>query len=87
MMRRRLMTGIVCLMAWTILMGIREPLQAADLSGAAVKESIDRGRKFLLSQQAAAGYWDIGLEGERVGVTSLAVMALINSGMSPQEES
>lgn len=59
--------------------------QAADVSGPAVKEAIERGCKFLVSQQAAGGYWDVNRPGYRVGVTSLAVMALINSGMSPQE--
>ena len=61
-------------------------LQAADLSGAAIKDSIERGCKFLISQQAAGGYWEIGSESDRVGVSSLAVMALLNSGMSPQDE-
>lgn len=68
------------LLAW-----ISTPLRAADLSGAAVKESIERGRKFLLSQQGANGSWDIGIETDRVGGTSLAVMALLNCGMSPQD--
>src|SRR3569623_1221658 len=58
---------------------------AADLSGPAVKEAIERGRRFLVSQQAARGYWDVDKPGFRVGITSLAVMALINSGMSPQD--
>jgi hypothetical protein len=58
---------------------------AADLSGPAVKEAIERGRRFLVSQQAAKGYWDVDKPGFRVGITSLAVMALINSGMSPQD--
>lgn len=62
-----------------------QSLLAADLSGAAVKEAIDRGRKFLISQQAADGHWDVDNEAYRIGVTSLAVMALLNCGMSPQE--
>jgi hypothetical protein len=67
--------------------GIQKPqLRAAELSGPAVKEAIDRGRKFLISQQAAGGHWDVDASGFRVGITSLAVMALINSGMSPQDD-
>jgi hypothetical protein len=60
-------------------------VQAKDVSGQAVKEAIDRGRRYLISQQAAGGYWDVGTDGFRIGVTSMAVMALINSGMSPQD--
>ena len=60
-------------------------VEAADLSGPAVKEAIDRGRKFLVSQQAAGGYWETDKGTYRVGITSMAVLALINSGMSPQE--
>ncbi len=81
----RVMPLIVLFLAGILLSGIRD-LKAADLSGAAVKESIERGCKFLISQQAAGGHWEIGSDGDRVGVTSLAVMALLNSGMSPQDE-
>ena len=85
-MSRRLtkwITGVVLLA--TLLGSHGSPLFAKDLSGAAVKEAIDRGRKFLVSQQAAGGYWDAGQDGFRLGVSSMVVMALINSGMSPQD--
>lgn len=76
----------VKLIVWATLLAISGSIvQAADLSGPAVKEAIERGRRFLVTQQSAKGYWDVDSPGVRVGVTSLAVMALINSGMSPQD--
>jgi len=58
---------------------------AADLSGVAVKEAIERGKKFLASQQEASGAWSNGTEGQTVGTTAIALLALINSGMTPQD--
>ena len=79
-------TGTICLLLVATLAGPwGATLLAADLSGAALKESIDRGRKFLLTQQAADGSWDVGRDGFRLGISSMVVMALLNCGMSPQE--
>ena len=58
---------------------------AADLSGVAVKEAIERGKKFLASQQEASGAWSNGTEGQTVGTTAIALLALINSGMTSQD--
>jgi len=74
----------VCWIA-CVLFGQVCPVTAADLSGAAVKEAIDRGRKFLITQQGADGAWRVNDDGFTLGVTSLATMALINSGTSLQE--
>ena len=84
--RRVLRVMLTILLVTGVLASGTRGLQAADLSGAAIKDSIERGCKFLISQQAAGGYWEIGSESDRVGVSSLAVMALLNSGMSPQDE-
>ena len=76
-MSRRLTKWITCVVLLATLLGSHgSPLFAKDLSGAAVKEAIDRGRKFLVSQQAAGGFWDAGQDGFRLGVTSMVVMAL-----------
>lgn len=58
---------------------------AADPLGISIKESIERGKKFLISQQLADGSWTITQDEFRVGVTSLVVLSLINSGMTPQD--
>ena len=73
------------MMLAAVLGGSMRFVQAADLSGAAVKDAIERGKKFLVSQQAANGSWSNDKENETVGVTSLVLLALINSGMTPQD--
>nr|MDQ3332606.1 DUF4159 domain-containing protein [Planctomycetota bacterium] len=50
-----------------------------DLSSQEVLKSIDAGKNFLVGQQNADGSWSNTFG--RIGPTSLAVMALINSGM------
>ena len=85
-MNRRLKIVVVgWMMLATVLSGNRRLVQAADLSGTAVKEAIERGKKYLASQQAANGSWSNGNDAWTVGVTSLVLLALINSGMTPQD--
>ena len=61
-------------------------LSAADLSEADVKLSIERGKKFLVANQNQDGSWSIaGGDEARAGVSSLAVLSLLNSGMSSQD--
>ncbi len=57
---------------------------AADLSEQEVKQAIDRGKKFLLKEQAQDGSWPADAD-VRTGITSLSLLALLNSGMSPQD--
>ena len=85
-MNRRIKTLIVgWMMLASVFGGSTHLVQAADLSGAAVKEAIERGKKYLTSQQAANGSWSNGTDAQTVGVTSLVLLALINSGMTPQD--
>ena len=85
-MSRRIKIVIVgWMMLAAVLGGNMRLVHAADLSGAAVKDAIERGKKFLVSQQAANGSWSNGKDAENVGVTSLVLLALINSGMTPQD--
>ena len=74
------------LTAWVALISLLGPqmARAQDLSAEAVLRSIDRGRDFLISQQRGDGSWVADPYGA-IGPTSLAVLALINSGMSPDE--
>ena len=63
-----------------------KPASAADLNEQDVKMAIDRGRKFLEKEQNADGSWSIDSPIDvRIGITSLCVLALLNSGASPQE--
>ena len=59
-------------------------LRAADLSEEEVKQAIDRGKKFLIQEQSQDGSWQADAD-IRVGIGSLCVLALLNSGMSPQD--
>jgi len=60
--------------------GVGLPVQGQELSAARVKASIDQGVRFLSGAQQQDGAWPGGGNKYEVGVTSIAVMALINSG-------
>jgi Domain of unknown function (DUF4159) len=83
--RTRCSVVAATLLAMTVSRGV-SMVSAADLSGAAVKEAIERGKKFLKARQGQNGSWDVGQDQYRVGVTSMALLALINSGMTPQDD-
>jgi hypothetical protein len=53
------------------------------LSPNRVIKSIETGRQFLVSQQAGDGSWSFEGGSRKVGLTSLAVLALINAGLPP----
>ena len=70
----------------TLCASIGRPVLAIDLSEQEVKLAIDRGKKYLVNEQAQNGSWSVdGLTDVRAGITSLCVLALLNSGMSPQD--
>ncbi len=52
------------------------------LKAEAVLKSIKKGQQYLRSKQEVDGSWRTNKNGAPVGVTSMAVMALINSGLS-----
>lgn len=55
-----------------------------DLTEKIVKDSIDKGKRFLLQQQSDNGAWnDLSYT---VGKTSLALMTLVNCGMTLEDE-
>ncbi len=63
-----------------------QPVAAADLSAELVLRSIERGQGLLKQQQRPDGSWHSETQADHiVGITSLAVMALINSGMSTRD--
>jgi Domain of unknown function (DUF4159) len=57
-----------------------------EINSQAVLESIERGKSFLLKAQQADGSWSGENSTFDVGVTSLALLALINTGMTTQEK-
>jgi len=59
---------------------IARPALAIDLNNANVLRSIEAGKKFLTQNQNADGSWN-ARDKYRIGVTSLSVLALLNSGM------
>lgn len=64
------------------------PAFAADLSEEEVKHAIDAGKNYLVREQGDDGSWTIQSQIDvRVGVTSLCVLALINSGMPTSDPS
>ena len=69
------------------IMTIATSLSAQDITAEAVNRSIDRGVRFLLSQQnSTTGRWSIGEKATvvRGGSTVLCTLALLNAGV-PQE--
>ena len=55
---------------------------AADITAEEVRESIKRGRAFLISQQQPRGNW-AGYSHHSGGVTALCTLALLNSATRP----
>ena len=83
--RHRLLTVVIVVVA-TILAMLARPIVAADLNEQDVKQAIERGKKFLVKEQGQDGSWvSDALSSHRVGITSLCVLALVNSGMSTGE--
>ena len=87
MQSRGRLTWKLCLVFGVALLPSIGTVVAAELSGDAVKEAIERGRRYLIKQQGPNGAWPVRLGPDEVtvGATGLAVMALVNSGMTAQD--
>ncbi len=72
---------LVALGVWLAMAASPAPVRA-EITAKRVLESIDRAKRFLIRSQAANGSFSRGGGGDgyQVGITSLAVMALINIG-------
>lgn len=71
------------LVAALVLAAPGERIRAEELSRKVVVESIEKGKAFLLKAQRNDGSWQSEINSTySVGITSLALLALINSGMS-----
>jgi hypothetical protein len=60
-------------------------LAAAEISAPEVLDSIGKARRFLLSAQQPDGSWSTAVPQHAIGATSLALLALLNSGMSASD--
>ncbi len=80
----RRLTAVVCVLA---AFSTSVPSRADDLTSEVVLKSIDRAKRFLVSEQNGEGSWSAGQGGRyKVGVSSLALLALINAGMTVDDE-
>ncbi|HUQ72709.1 MAG TPA: DUF4159 domain-containing protein [Planctomycetaceae bacterium] len=77
---------ITILLAFTLAFGSTKDIVAADLSAPEVVRSIENGKRYLVSQQRPNGSWPVEADGGEtkhvIGVTSLALLSLINAGMT-----
>lgn len=81
MMRR---TAIAVLIIWSL--GAIAGTMRAEITAKQVRQAIDRGVNYLKGQQRANGSWidAIGYEG---GISALGTLALLNSGVPPDDPS
>src|SRR5260370_29066927 len=79
---RRLVTCLACATALILPRG--QDLCAADLTAKRVVDSIDKAKQVLLKAQQPDGSWKTGGGNDQyvVGVTSLALLALLNTGLT-----
>jgi len=76
---------LICLACAAVLVHRQDSnVFAAELSAKQVVDSIDRAKRVLLKAQQADGSWKTGGGNDQypVGVTSLALLALLNTGMT-----
>lgn len=84
MITQRLVRGLPWGLA--LWLGMAVSVDGADLTAEVVLRSLEGGKRFLVSRQRANGSWsneEDGSDGNHpIGVTSLTVMSLLNSGMT-----
>lgn len=76
-------TGLLAAVVLVHLVGLEA--RAAELSARKVLTSIEKAKSFLVRKQNSDGSWP-GQERHTTGVTSLALLALLNAGMTPDDE-
>jgi hypothetical protein len=80
--------AVLCVVAIALSAVAERPVRAADeLTPEKVLKSIESGKRFLLAKQEADGSFPSGLNVlYPTGPSALATLALLNIGMTPQEE-
>jgi Domain of unknown function (DUF4159) len=84
MLSRPLRQAVIAVAAVSVVFASRPAAAADDLKPEQVRTAILKGRTWLLSQQEDDGSFKHSA-GHTIGKTGLAILALINSGMSPTE--
>jgi hypothetical protein len=82
--RRFPLTLILCAAAFSLATGVRCP-GAEDPLRQPVANAIERAKRYLLRQQQPDGSWQTELGTHAVGVQSLALLALLNTGMTLED--
>lgn len=91
MRQYRIRCAIVCLCLPAMFVVSAGPART-EITSKKVTDSIERAKRFLIKAQqldgdGGSGYWQAGNTGTfRVGITSLALLALMNSGSTPEED-
>src|SRR5438093_13564749 len=81
-----LRTLLLVVFGWQTCCSITTVRAADDLKPEAVLKSIENGKRFLLNRQNPDGSWTCGFNPiYPTGATSLAALALLNVGMTPQD--
>jgi hypothetical protein len=82
---RRPTLYLACALMVVALLG--RDVSAAEITAKQVLDSIDKAKRVLLKAQQPDGSWKTGGGNDQypVGVTSLALLALINTGMTPAD--
>ncbi len=75
-----------CVVVLAVLVGLTRQSAHAEITAKEVRESIERGVEYLKRQQRANGSWPdwFGYDG---GVTAVCALALLNSGVEPDDPS
>ena len=85
-MRRSILKTVICLACSTTLLIPRAgELCAAELTAKQVVDSIEKAKKALLTAQQQDGSWSSGGGGNeqyRIGISSLVLLSLLNTGMT-----
>lgn len=68
------------------MVALKDPLLKQFANEVLVTAAIRRGQEYLVKKQIEDGYFPSKLDGHKVGVTSLALLALLDTGIKPSDK-
>jgi len=88
MRQSRVQWWVAALLAIAFVSSIPARLSAQEITSREVLEAIDKAKRYLLKAQRADGSWRGEIAGENysTGITSLTLLALLNTGMTAQDK-